>query len=208
MKYWFLCLVCLPLLGDTVEFRMNFKGESALSLRTIQHAFASVGYRLEPEDFKAEQSQGELSGKAIGNKGFHAAGVMDTLKKSRIRIEKWDFAAKTLTATLDTREGIWNLDVISQEDGAELKRLNAAQWFRLEGGGVIRIQPPYVGKWYPDVAVFDAGLELLSSIRSSEPKEELEFELPPDACYLKISNVQGMRVLKEGMWIESIPPKQ
>lgn len=197
-------LLCSPLFGETIEIHASFKGEAALSLRTLQQAFYSIGHRFEIDSFTMGSSHGEVSGKGVGGRAFNPSGVIEALKSSDIRIEKWSFEAKRLTLELDSREGIWNLSVLGQDDGAELDRLNTAQWFRLEGGEAIRIQPPYVGRWYPEVAIFDATLELLSSIRSSEPKEELEFELPPDARYLKISNVQGMKVLKEGMWIESI----
>ena len=153
-----------------------------------------------------KNNSGELSATAIGNKLFNPTALSENLKEQGIKIEKAHLDKSDLTMTLDTQSGEWNVPLLGSDEGVELKRVNVAQWFRVEAGQHIRIEPPYVGKWYPDVAVLDISMSLLSSFRSLEPKEELAFELPKGAYYLKISNAQGMKVLREGMWIESLSP--
>ena len=153
-----------------------------------------------------KNNSGELSATAIGNKLFNPTALSENLKEQGIKIEKAHLDKSDLTMTLDTQSGEWNVPLLGSDEGVELKRVNVAQWFRVEAGQHIRIEPPYVGKWYPDVAVLDISMSLLSSFRSLEPKEELVFELPQGAYYLKISNAQGMKVLREGMWIESLSP--
>lgn len=161
---------------------------------------------MEIDTLDVQKNRGELSGSAIGNKIFNPTALSENLKEQGIRIEKAHLEKNILVMVLDTQSARWNIPLLGSDEGVELKRVNAAQWFRVEEGQHIRIEPPYPGKWYPDVCVLDVSMSLLSSFRSLEPKEELEFELPKGAYYLKISNAQGMKVLKEGMWIESMSP--
>ena len=205
MKYFF-TLLCTPLLllGGSINTHISFSGNAMLSIRTINQAFNAIGYKLDINTLDVQNSSGELSGTAIGTKGFNPTALSENLKEQGIKIEKAHLDKSDLTMTLDTQNAQWNLPLLGSDEGTELKRVNVAQWFRVEEGQHIRIIPPYVGEWYPDVAVLDASMSLLSSFRSLEPKEELEFELPQGAYYLKISNAQGMKVLKEGMWIESM----
>lgn len=183
--------------------RITFIGEPTVSLRTLTQAFYSIGYKLEIDTFFVQESAGELSALARGNKPFNSAALGENLREEGILIGKAYMRSGELVLELDTRNCVWNVPLLEGGDGAELKRAATAQWFRLKDVQRIEIQPPYVGRWYPDVAIYNRTLGLLSSLRDTEPKEELQFELPQDAYYLKISNTQGMKVLKEGMWIES-----
>lgn len=201
-------LFCTPLLlfGVSINSHISFTGEPTVSVRTITQAFNAIGYKLEIDTLDVQKNRGELSGSAIGNKIFNPTALSENLKEQGIRIEKAHLEKNILVMVLDTQSARWNIPLLGSDEGVELKRVNAAQWFRVEEGQHIRIEPPYPGKWYPDVCVLDVSMSLLSSFRSLEPKEELEFELPKGAYYLKISNAQGMKVLKEGMWIESMSP--
>lgn len=202
----FATFLCFPfiLFGASLKTEISFTGEPMVSVRTITQAFNGVGYKLELEELIVESGSGKLLGSAIGNKTFNPAALGENLKEQGIRIERAHVDSNSLTLTLDTRHAIWNTPLLGSDEGSELKRVNAPQWFRVEEGQHIRIEPPYTGKWYPDIAVLDVSMQILSSFRSSDPKEELEFELPIGAYYLKISNAHGMKVLKEGTWIESM----
>lgn len=202
----FFSLFCIPLFlfGGSLKTQITFIGEPTLSLRTITHSFNSQGYKLEIDSFTTQNNTGELSATATGNKPFNAAVLDENLKDEGIRIEKMYSDRGELFLVLNTENAIWNLPLLEGDDGSEVKRVSNAQWFRLERSKSIRIQPPYVGKWYPDIAIYNRSMGVLSSFRATEPKGEFQFELPPEAYYLKISNAQGMKVLKEGMWIESM----
>lgn len=204
----FIALICTPLLllGGTINAHISFTGESAPAVRTITQAFNAIGHRLEIESISVDSGSGELYGAAIGNKPFNPSALGENLKEQGIRIEKAHMEKSTLSLVLDTQNALWNVPLLGSDEGAELKKGNAAQWFRVEEAQHIRIEPPYIGKWYPDISVLDSSMRLLTSFRSLEPKEELTFELPEGAIYLKVSNAQGMKVLKEGMWIESMSP--
>lgn len=204
----FVTFMCFPfiLFGASLNTKISFTGEPMVSVRTITQAFNAVGYKLELEELIIESGSGKLLGSAIGNKAFSPAALGENFKEQGIRIERAHVDNNALTLTLDTQNAIWNTPLLGSDEGSELKRTNTPQWFRVEEGQHIRIEPPYTGKWYPDIAVLDVSMQILSSFRSSEPKEELEFELPIGGYYLKVSNAQGMKVLKEGTWIESMSP--
>lgn len=199
-------LLLLPgiLLAVSINTQIGFTGEPTVSLRTITQAFNTVGYRFELKSLSVENGSGELAGTALGNRPFLPAVLAENLKEQGIRIESAHVDQNRLIMVLNTQNAFWNAPLLGSDEGSELKRMNSAQWFRVEEGQSIRIQPPYVGKWYPEIAVLDASMHLLASYRSLEPKDEFQSELPSSAYYLKISNTQGMKVLKEGMWIESM----
>lgn len=194
------------LLGVSITTQIEFTGEPAVSLRIITQAFNAIGYRFDVRALSVEHGAGEVQGIAVGNKTFTPAVLGENLKEQGVRIESAHADQNGLSLVINTQNALWNAPLLGRDEGSELKRINSAQWFRVEEGQTIRIQPPYAGKWYPEIAVLDSSMHLLSSYRSLEPKEEFQFELPPASYYLKISNAQGMKVLKEGMWIESMSP--
>ncbi|HEX5328745.1 hypothetical protein [Sulfuricurvum sp.] len=192
------------LIGGSINTRISFTSHPQTALRTITSAFNAIGYRLDINSFIIDKNSGELNAIAIGTKPFNANALGENLKEQAIRIEKARMDQNTLYLELDTQNASWNVPVLGEDEGVELKRVSVPQWFRFESAGSIRIQPPYSGRWYPDIAVFNSDMELLSSFRSTEPKEEFESTLPDGALYLKVSNAQGMKMMKEGMWIESV----
>jgi hypothetical protein len=205
MKYYILFLLThSALFGVSINTQIEFTGEPAVSLRTITQAFNTLGYRFDVKSLSVENGSGKLQGSAVGNKTFTPVVLSENLKEQGIRIDSAHADQNGLSMVLNTQNAFWNAPLLGRDEGSELKRMNNAQWFRVEEGQSIRIQPPYAGKWYPEIAVLDASMHLLSSYRSLEAKDEFQSELPPTAYYLKISNAQGMKVLKEGMWIESM----
>lgn len=204
----FIVLLCFPFLlwGTSINTQITFSGDARVSLRSITHAFNLIGYKFELKSFAMHDGLGVLHGIAMGNKAFSAAVLGENFKEQGIRIERAHADSNGLSLVLDTQSAFWNSALLGSDEGAELKKVNTPQWFRVEQMQHIRIEPPYAGQWYPDIAVLDASMHVLSSFRSPIPEEEFQFELPQGAYYLKISNGQGMKVLKEGMWIESMSP--
>ena len=205
MKFWFLWIGFVSsALAATINVQIRYEGEGLNALRTLTQAFNSIGYKLEIESLVYENAQGEIEAKASGNRAFAPSILAENLKEQGIVISHERYEGGKLTLSVQTQNGFWNIPLLGSDEGFELKKVNIPQWFRIEEGQIIRIEPPYAGKWYPDIAVLDAQMGILSSYRSREPKEEFQFELPVGARYLKVSNAQGMKALKEGMWIESL----
>lgn len=207
MKFWLLWVSFVSFaLASSFNVQVRFEGEGLSTLRILSHAFNSLGYKLEIESFLYENAQGELEAKALGNRVFNPSILAENLKEQGIVIAHARHESEKLTLTLYSQNALWNMPLLGSDEGIELKKVSTAQWFRVEAGQTIRIEPPYAGKWYPDIAVLDSQMGILSSYRSLEVKEGLQFELPSGACYLKLSNAQGMKLLKEGMWVESMSP--
>lgn len=204
----FLLSFPLFLFGSTISTQITFTGEPFVSLRTITQAFNTIGYKLDIESLSVQNSVGDLRGTLMGNKPFDPAVLAENLKEQSIRIDLAHFDGQMLTLGLDTQKALWNVPLLGRDEGTELKRSSSAQWFRVDEGQRIRIQSPYGSDWYPEIAVMDASMHMLYSLRSPSPEDEFRFELPSGAYYLKLSNTQGMKVLREGMWIESISPGQ
>lgn len=205
MKFWFLWIGFVSsALAATINVQIRYEGEGLNALRTLTQAFNSIGYKLEIESLVYENAQGEIEAKASGNRAFAPSILAENLKEQGIVISHERYEGGKLTLSVQTQNGFWNIPLLGADEGIELKKVSIPQWFRIEEGQIIRIEPPYAGKWYPDIAVLDAQMGILSSYRSREPKEEFQFELPVGARYLKVSNAQGMKALKEGMWIESL----
>ncbi|MDD5717252.1 MAG: hypothetical protein PHW64_05555 [Sulfuricurvum sp.] len=206
MRYLILFMVFTGIVGGSIHTRIVFSGEATTTLRMLVHSFGSVGYKFEPETVSVENNAGEIRGTITGNRTFNPAAFGESLKEQMIRIEKAHLDSAVLELTLDTQNSIWNLPLLGKDEGIELRKVTTTQWFRVEEGQTIRIQAPYGSDWYPDIAVFNTEMKLLLSVHTLEPKGEYRFDLPPEAYYLKISNSQGMKVLREGMWIESMSP--
>lgn len=183
---------------------VTFRGEPIVSVRTITQAFNTLGYKLDITTLTVQDNAGEFGATAAGNRPFSVTVLEENLKEQGMQIEKASIENEELILVLDTQNSIWNVPLLQEEGGAELKRVSTPQWFRVEQAKAIRIQPPYAAKWYPDIAVFDRAMHPISSLRSNDDKNEFQLDLPNGAYYLKVSNVQGMKLLKEGMWIEAV----
>jgi len=200
--------LCFPYLlwGISFNIQITFTGEPTVSLRTITQAFNALGYKFDVSSLSVQNGSGNIEGIASGNRVFTPEVLGENLKEQGIRIDSAHSDQNGLALVLNTQDAIWNTPLLGSDEGTELKRVNSAQWFRVEQGQTIRIVPPYTSKWYPEIAVLDSSMHVLDSFRSLEPKDEYQFELPQNAYYLKISNAQGMKVIHEGMWIESMSP--
>lgn len=192
--------------GYSIHTQITFSGEPRVSLRTITQAFNALGYKFDVSSLSVQSGSGMIEGTASGNRTFTPEILGENLKEQGIQIDSAHADQNGLTLVLNTENAIWNVPLIGSDEGSELKRVNSAQWFRVEEGQNIRIVAPYTSKWYPEIAVLDSTMHVLDSFRSLEPKDEYQFELPQNAYYLKISNAQGMKVIHEGMWIESMSP--
>ncbi len=189
-----------------IQARIVFEGEPAVALKTLYNGFSAVGYRLDVRSFSVRNKEGEISGEAHGIRPFDAAAFAENMAEEGVSVLNEGSSKGVFKIRMNARNGIWNVPLIAPEEGAQLERSAIPHWFGVEAGQTIRIESPYVGKWYPDVAVLDASMQVLYSVRSEVPKEEYAFDLPPGARYLKVSNTWGMKALREGTWVESKSP--
>lgn len=185
---------------------ITYKGESAVAIRTILQGFASLGYRLDLESVETHGETGVLRGRAVGYKPLDPRILVENLQENGVVVERAGIQGSTLILATDARKGAWNVTLVGADEGSELQKVAAPQWFRIQENQTIRIQPPYASRWYPEIAVLGQSMEVLYSNRSTRPEDTFELALPSGAAYLKVSNTNGMKLLREGMWIESLSP--
>lgn len=209
MKGMIPALLLLPALASAlqpnhIESQVTFSGEPLAAVKAIQNGFNAAGFKLEINSLSAENGRGMLRGTVVGIKPFDPDTVRENLQETGIAVEHAEAGKGTFALVVEAKNAAWNVPLIGTDEGAELQKASVPQWFRVQGGQTIRIEPPYGGKWYPDVAVLDGSMRVLHAFRSYKSEDEWSFELPEGAVYLKVSNLWGMKLLKEGMWIESI----
>lgn len=204
-------LLIAPLLSFAAQpariaAQIAFEGEPAVALKTLHNGFSAVGYRLDVRSFSVRNGEGEILAEAHGIRPFDAAAFAENMAEEGVLVLNEGSSKGVLKVRVNARNGVWNVPLIAPEEGAQLERSALPRWFGVEEGQTIRIESPYIGKWYPDVTVLDASMNVLVSLRLEVPKEEYAFDLPPGARYLKVSNTWGMKALREGTWVESKSP--
>ena len=200
----FFPLFAFALQSNHILTQIEFSGEPVVAVKVIQNGFNAAGYRLEIHSLMTENGRGTLQGEAVGIRAFDPDVLRENLHEQGVAVEQSEERKGVFSLLLDAKNALWNLPQIGNDEGTELERTNVPQWFRVHSGQTIKIEPSYAGKWYPDVAVLDSSMKVLYSFRSEKAQEEWSFRLPEGACYLKVSNIWGMKVLREGTWIESI----
>lgn len=202
-------LVFFPLMmwaAPPVSFKTEiaFSGEPAVAVKSIIHAFSTLGYRLDIGTFSTDKSSGILRGTVSGIKLFSPEVFTENLKEEGIVINTIRVERGTFSVNVNAEKGVWSAPLIGKDEGVELQKSATSQWFRVEEDQTIRIQPPYACKWYPEIAVLSLSMDVLYSSRLGKPEDQMDIVLPAGAAYLKVSNTNGMKVLPSGMWIESL----
>lgn len=185
---------------------IELTSDPLVGLTTLTHSFNALGYKMQIDSISTQKTVSQIDALIIGLKPFTPASLSGALQENGIKLTYSRMNQETMELGIDASAAVWDVQVLNPDEGVELQRSNTPYWFRVEAGQVIRIQPPYGAKWYPDVSVMDASMHILSTERSEKSVNELEFTLPEEAFYLKISNTNGMKALKEGMWVESMSP--
>lgn len=208
MGRWTLILLPWLLWAQPVQFttEISYTGESAIAIRTMTQAFVSSGYRLDLESADVRSGGGSLRGRVVGLKPFDPRIFAENLLESGVSVQQMGMRGETFSLAVEMRNGIWNVLLIGGDEGTELQKTVTPQWFRVQENQTVRIQPPYGSQWYPEIAVLDSAMNVLYSGRSARAEEEFQMLLPAGAAYLKVSNTNGMKLLREGMWIESLSP--
>jgi len=204
-----LLLLPLGLFGaqlTQIKTHIELTADPLVGLTTLIYSFNTLGYKLQIDSVSTQKSVSRIDALVIGLKPLNPVVLGDTLQENGIKLTYARMNQETMELGIDATAAVWNVPLLNPDEGVEMQRSNTPYWFRVEGGQMIRIEPAYGAKWYPDVSVMDASMHVLSTERSEKSVHELEFSLPEGAYYLKISNTNGMKALKEGMWVESMSP--
>lgn len=176
--------------GNTVSTKVIYNALNTLGQRIIIHRYA--------RDDVADQIEMSLNGR----KAFEPKYFNEILRNNGMVITKGTVQNKKWTIEVDASSVLWQIPVISPDEGAQLERSAVPYWFLVNQSTEVAIEAPYGTKWYPDVALLDANMEVLNSFRVFRAQDKLSLKLPEGVMYLKIANTNGMKLLKEGMWVE------
>lgn len=211
MKLFFLVLlVVLSVAAKEVksEINLNVTHGGLVSSIILQHVLASIGYRIHINRFSSANEVTEMDMTLYGKKPFDPKEFAEELSLHQIRASHAYVSNKKWTIGLEASQALWNVPAITQDEGSQIERTNLAVWFRVNNTLGITVEAPYGTKWYPEIAVFDDKMQTLLSMKESTFKDRMTFPLPEHAMYLKVSNANGMKILREGMWVESSNEEQ
>jgi hypothetical protein len=161
-----------------------------------------MGYKADMHHIVSTDGMIEMDLTLSGKKPFDSRGFKDTLQEHQITVQSGQVKNKEWVIGLDVSQAFWNLAPISEDEGAQLERRAVPYWFLVNKAQGISVEAPYGNKWYPEIAIFDSNMQVLASFREFKSHDHLNFKLPQNAMYLKISNANGMKILKEGMWVQ------
>lgn len=174
-----------------------------LSNAILQQVFMSMGFKSDLHRFVSGDGVVEMDCTLYGKKVFDPKSFGEALGEHQITVKSGQFKNKQWSLGLDASQAFWNLSSISEDEGAQLERRVLPYWFVVSKAHGISIEAPYSNKWYPDIAIFDSNMQILATFREFKSHEHLTFKLPENAMYLKVSNANGMKMLKEGTWVSS-----
>lgn len=211
MKLFFLLLmIVLSVAAKEIKsnIHLNVNHGGLLSTIIVQHVLGSMGYKANIHRLSYANEAVEMDIDLHAKKQFDPKLFAEELGFHQIKVNNGQIKNQQGMIELDASDALWNVPVITQDEGAQIERTNIASWFRVNNTSAITVEAPYGYKWYPEIAVLDDAMHPLASIKESISQDRMTFQLPEHAMYLKVSNTNGMKMLKEGMWIESANDEQ
>lgn len=205
MKSLFLLLLFLLSLGaaeEKVELHLRVLNGGSVSTKILYTALQTMGQRVDVYRYENNGETVEMDIFLSGRKTFDPKYFGEFLRENGLTITKGSLQNKKWHIEMDAHAAAWNIPSITIDEGAQLEKSALPRWFMVDQAKAISIEAPYGGKWYPDVAVMDSKMQVLVSFRAFTSRDQMSFALPEGAWYLKVSSTNGMKLLKEGMWIE------
>ncbi len=189
--------------GDTkTEVDLRLAHGSILSSKIILQALNTVGQRVTVHRYENDGETTQMEISLSGRKVFDPKYFSEILRANGMVITAGAIRDKKWTIEIDASSVLWQIPAITPDEGAQMEKSTVPAWFIVNQSSALTIEAPYGNKWYPDIAILDANMEVLSSMRTFKAQDRMSFTLPEGAMYLKIANTNGMKLLKEGMWIE------
>jgi len=200
---WFVIFTLSLVAGDTkTDVSLQVAHGSILSSKIIVQALNTIGQRVNIHRYESDGETIRMEISLSGRKVFDPKYFSEILRDNAMIITAGAMRDKKWTIEIDASSVLWQIPAITSDEGAQMEKSITPAWFVVNQSRALTIEAPYGNKWYPDIAVLDANMNVLSSLRSFKAQERMSFSLPEGAMYLKVANTNGMKLLKEGMWIE------
>ncbi|MFA6189381.1 MAG: hypothetical protein WC680_08910 [Sulfuricurvum sp.] len=206
---WLLMVGFTLAAGETkIEMHLNVAQGGLLSTAIIQRVLGSMGFIVDTHRLSRSEGIIEMDLLLHGKKGLDVEAFVEKLREHQITAQNKQLKNKQSVIELDASQVFWNLPAISEDEGAQLERTTLPYWFAVNKSKGISVEAPYGNQWFPEIAIFDENMQVLASLKEFQARDRMSFKLPEHAVYLKVSNANGMKLLKEGMWIESANDEQ
>jgi len=186
------------------ELHLRILNGGVVSTKIIVGALNTMGQRVNLYRYVNDVQHVEMEMSLSGRKAFDPKYFKELLGESGVALTKGSVKNKSWKLELEGEGAIWNIPSITLDEGAQVEKSPFPSWYKVNGVQAISIEPPYSGHWYPDIAAMDASMNVLGSLRIFTSRDQMSFSLPEGSIYLKVSSTNGMKLLKEGMWIESV----
>lgn len=201
---WFVIFTFSLVAADIkAEVNLQVIRGSILSTKIITQAFNTVGQRVNIHHYESDGEMTRMGISLSGRKVFDLKYFNEILRDNALIITSGAVHEKIWSFKIDASSVLWQIPAITPDEGAQMGKMVVPAWFAVNQSSALTIEAPYGNKWYPEIAVLDANMEVLSSLRTFKSQETMSFTLPEGAMYLKVANTNGMKLLKEGMWIEN-----
>lgn len=205
MKFlvWIVFFTFSLVAGDTkTEIDLRVAHGSILSSKIILQAFNTVGQRINMHRYESDGEMTQIEILLSGRKVFDPKYFSEIVRANGMVITAGTIRDKKWTIEVDASSVLWQIPAITPDEGAQMEKSSVPLWFIVNQSSALNIEAPYSGKWYPDIAVLDGNMNVLGFERSFQAQEKMSFTLQDGAMYLKVANTNGMKLLKEGMFIE------
>ena len=190
--------------GDTkTNVSFHVAHGNILSSKIIVQALNTIGQHVSIHRYESDGGMTRMEVSLSSRKVFDPKYFSEILRENAMIITAGAVRDKKWTIEIDASSIVWQIPAITPDEGAQMEKSTTPLWFVVNQSRALTIEAPYGNKWYPDIAILDVNMEVLSSMRIFKPQETMSFTLPDGAMYLKVANTNGMKLLKEGMWIES-----
>lgn len=200
---WFI-IFTFSLMADDAKTEVNLQvvRGGILSSKIIIQALSTIGQRVTIHRFESDDEMTRMDISLSSRKAFDPKYFNEILRDNALIITAGVVHDKKWAITIDASSALWKIPAITPDEGVQMEKTVVPSWFFVNQASALTIEAPYASKWYPEIAVLDANMGILSSIRTFKTQERMSFTLPDGAMYLKVANTNGMKLLKEGMWIE------
>ncbi len=111
---------------------------------------------------------------------------------------------KDWTYSIDMSNAVLDVLRLQPYQAIELKRSLYAQWLNVSDIKLLKIKSSFRNNWYPYITFYDKSLHLLKVIKDDTKRYILKLDIPPQATYIKISDLYTLKNVKDPLKLTPI----
>ena len=189
------------------EFQLNFKTNSSplFFVKLMGDTLRNIGYfRYVTTAANLDASEFTWSINLRSEYATDPLILQNELNKSGCKIvDIQRESPKEWTYFIDISTGYLNVISIEPGQKLQLKRSLYPYWLNVEKVRVLKIKSPLRNNWYPNISYYDASLHLIKLLKKDKRFRNISLHMPKNAKYIKISDLYGLKNVKNGLSIEA-----